>query len=157
FAVSLVVFSDGENDVKRPGNDPGLLGEEGLARVKELEAQVKVPTTTIGFVVSGNAKAETALREIAWPTRASYYDAGTNADRLTEVLAITHKRLSDRIQILFGPVREAREQLAGKSMLFHVRLRTVDTNVLSSGETPWSAPAVGVPVADSACMQAEVK
>lgn len=157
FAVSLVVFTDGENDVNHPGDDAGLLGSEGLSAVRDLASKAKVPITTVGFGVGGNNKTENALRDIAWPNRDNYYDAATNAQRLAEVFEIARKKLTDRIQILFGPVRPERDQLAGQSIVFRVRLRTSDGYAATRFEQAWNAPAVGVPVPEARCATEEAK
>ena len=157
YGVSLVVFSDGQNDVGKPGDDRGLLGPEGLAIVKELSMQLKVPITTVGFGVSGNAATVSALRELAWPTADSYYDVETNSQRLAEIFRLAQKRLTDRIQILFGPVRTARDSLSGQSIPFRVRLRTREGFVSGRSEPAWNAPAVGVPVFETKCTEAELR
>jgi hypothetical protein len=157
FPVSLVLFSDGANDVNHPGDDPGLLGDEGLAIVKALAAKMRVPLTTVGFGVSGNARAEGNLRDLAWPNRDNYYDAATNPERVTQILQIARRKLTDRVQLLFGPVRARRDQLAGQSIQFQVRYRTADGFVTSRLEPLWDAPGVGVPVADTSCATAEAR
>ena len=154
--VSLVVFSDGENDVNRPGDDPGLLGDEGLAIVRDLANKVKVPLITVGFGVTGNAKAEQAFRGIAWPNAENYYDASTDASRLKEILESTRRKLTDQIQILFGPVRDTRSQLAGQTIAFRIQT-TGASSIASRSEPTWNAPAVGVPLSDAKCTTAEAR
>lgn len=148
-AVSLVVFSDGANDVNHPGNDPGLLGDEGLAIVRDLAATIKVPVITVGFGITGDAKAETAFRGIAWPNAENYYDAATNPQRLREILEGTRKKLSDQIHILFGPVRESRSELAGQPVAF--RVQTTQNAIASRSEPAWNPPALGTPLSDTKC------
>lgn len=155
--VSLVVFTDGENDVNHPGDDPGLLGDEGLARVRDMAERMKVPLTTVGFGVGGNSRAQTALRDIAWPNQDNYYDAATDAAQLTRIFQITRQKLTDRIVVLFGPVRDQRQQLTGQSAQFKVRFRTGDSIVSSRLEPIWNSPGVGAPVANARCTDAESK
>jgi Mg-chelatase subunit ChlD len=157
YVVMLVVFTDGENDVNHPGDDRGLLGPEGLKIVKDRAAELKVPITTVGFGVSGNATTVNALREVAWPNSDNYYNAETNAQRLETIFANTRRKLTDRIQILFGPVRPGRDNLAGQSPIFRVRLRTAQGFVSSRSEPAWEAPAVGVPVFETKCTEAELR
>jgi hypothetical protein len=156
-SVSLVVFSDGQNDVGRPGDDRGLLGPEGLAKVKEFAAQVKIPITTVGFGVSGNTETVRALREIAWPSSDSFYNAETNPERLTEIFTIARKKIADRIHILYDPARNGRDNLAGQSLAFRVNLKTPDGLASTTSESAWNAPAVGVPVFEGKCDAAELK
>src|SRR5262249_52313829 len=54
YVASLVVFTDGFNDVNHPGDDPGLLGDEGLNIVRDAALKNKVPITTVGFGIAGN-------------------------------------------------------------------------------------------------------
>jgi hypothetical protein len=157
FAVSLVVFTDGKNEVNLPGDDRGLLGDEGLAIVRALAATMKIPITTVGFGVTGNVAAENVLKEIAWPNSESYYDAATSGDTLRQIFESARRKLTERIHILFGPVRSRRTELAGQSVQFRVRFRAADGFVTSRLEPLWNAPAVGVPVADTTCTTAEAK
>lgn len=154
-AVSLIVFSDGANDVNHRGNDPGLLGDEGLAIVRDLAARIKVPVITVGFGITGDAKAETAFRGIAWPNAENYYDAATNPQRLREILEGTRKKLTDQIHILFGPVRDSRSELAGKSIAF--RVETTQNPITSRSESAWNPPAVGTPLSDTKCTIEEAR
>jgi len=157
FPVSLIVFTDGANDVGHPGDDRGLLGPEGLAAVRNQAATLKVPITTVGFGMSGDAKALSALREMAWPNAESYYDAASSGERLTQIFESVRRKLTDRIQILFGPVRPTRDELTGHSYQFRVRLRAGDGFIATRSEPLWDAPAVGRPVADTDCTSAETK
>src|SRR6185503_5427969 len=98
--ASLVVFSDGENDVNHPGDDKGLLGPEGLNIVRNAADRNKIPITTVGFGVRGLVAAESALKAIAWPSRESYYDVESNPGRLTQVFATLLRTLTTRVPIL---------------------------------------------------------
>jgi len=159
--VSLIVFTDGDNDVNHPKDkdDPDLLGDEGLDRVRKAEADAHIPVTTVGFGVQGNARAQDALRQMAWPNADNYYDAATDPDRLTQIFEITRRRLTERMHIVFGPVRDAMTELSGQSIRFHVRLRTpggfVDT--VSGSEPGWTAPGVGRAVGEARCTDPEAK
>ena len=157
FGVSLVVFTDGENDVNHTGDDRGLLGNEGLALVKDLSASSKIPITTVGFGVGGKSALVTVLRDLAWPSPDSYYNAETNAKRLGEIFSIARKRLTDRIQVLFDPAREYRDQLAGQSLQFRIQLKTSEGGVPTKFPALWNAPAIGVPVSETTCSQEEAR
>jgi hypothetical protein len=152
--VSLVVFSDGANDVNHPGDDPGLLGPEGLNVVRDAALRNKVPITTVGFGVRGIVAAESALKAIAWPSRDGYYDVESNPGRLKEVFANLLRNLTTRIPILFGPVRSSRDQLAGQPAFFTVRFDKGETKA-ASRDQGWNPPAVGVPVQETKCTNAE--
>jgi hypothetical protein len=155
--VSLVVFTDGENDVHHPSDDRGLLGDEGLAQVREAAAKARIPLTTVGFGVEGDRRAQDALRQMAWPSADNFYDAATDASRLAQIFEITRRKLTERIHIVFGPVRPASTELSGQSVRFHVRLRTPDGFVDSRSEPLWSAPGVGRAVGEATCTDAEAK
>src|SRR5262249_20356773 len=115
--VSLVVFTDGVNDVGHPQDDRGLLGNEGLAMTKARAAEAGVPWTTAGSGRDG-AGGRRALGERAWPTADNYYNAATNPNRLQEIFESTRRKLTNRIQMTFRPTETAREQLAAKTLPF---------------------------------------
>src|SRR5207244_3251520 len=74
--VSLVVFTDGKNEVY-PGDDPGLLtGDEGLRSVVNAIKQAGHTVQTIGYGGPGaHSFNEAALRVMAYPKEANYYNA----------------------------------------------------------------------------------
>ena len=154
YAVSLVVFSDGENDVPYPahGNDAGLLGADGLETVQTKAGQLKVPIFTVGFGV--NSAAAEALRKIAGSSGGRYYDAESNT-QLTEVLQATRQKLADRIQILFGPVRASKDELSGRPVPFSVTLETGGGTLKSLMPAVWQPPGTASPVAETDCLVAE--
>jgi len=154
YAVSLVVFSDGENDVARAGNDRGLLGDEGLDIVRSLAASLRIPVFTVGFGVGGNVRAIGALKDIASASGGKYYDAESGA-LLTEILESTRRRLTDRIQILFGPVRPSRTELSGQPLSFVIRLRADGRTVQTQPAVTWQPPATASAVAETNCTQEE--
>jgi hypothetical protein len=162
--VSLIVFTDGVNDVnhREDKDDLDLFGDEGLERVGKAEADARIPVTTVGFGIQDLPRkdfprAQDALRKMAWPDASSYYDAATNADRLKEIFEITRRSLTERMHIVFGPVRGAQTELSGQTIRFRVRLRTNDTTLESRSEPLWTTVGVGRAVGADQCTDAEAK
>jgi hypothetical protein len=153
--AQLVVFSDGANDVGHPGDDKGLLGPEGFNIVRDAAQASKIAITTVGFGIRGNVQLETVLKSIAWPTSESYYDVESSPERLKAVFSTVLRKLSDRIPILYGPVRKSRDELAGQPIPFTVRY-VRDKIAAAAPEQMWNPPAVGVPVAEVDCSRAEI-
>jgi hypothetical protein len=152
-----VLFTDGKNDVDHPSNDRGLRGDEGFEIVRRLAANARVPITTVGFGVSGQPGLINVLRGLAWPNADSYYDAELNPERLGQIFSITRKRLADRVSIVYGPVRDTREQLTGQSIQFSPRLKTAAGTAATRLPASWDAPAIGVPVPETTCNTAEAR
>jgi len=152
--VSLVVFTDGENDVGHPGDDRGLLGSEGLTIAKARVAEARVPMTTVGFNLSSPA-GQRALSELAWPTIDNYYDASTNPQKLGDIFELTRRKLANRIELTFLPVQRSKEALAGQTLQFHVDVNTNQGTASSRMEPTWNAPAMATPVYDANCTTPE--
>jgi Mg-chelatase subunit ChlD len=140
--VWLLVLSDGENDVT-PADDPGLLTDSDLDRVRSLAAEIRVPITTVGFGSDRTSRSEAALKALAWPSSENYFDAASNPDRLREIFESARGKLNTRVQLTFWPVEATREALNGQSVTFRVRLTTASTQVWSSQEPAWNAPSMG--------------
>jgi hypothetical protein len=111
--------------------------------------------TTVGFGIKGNLALETVLKSIAWPTSESYYDVESSPQRLKDVFSAIIRKFSDRIPILFGPVRNSRDELAGPPIPVVVGFTRGGT-VAKTREQTWNPPAVGVPVAEITCSKAEL-
>ncbi len=159
--VSLVVLTDGENDVQ-PGDDPGLLkSRAGIRRLSDPESpessvEVQISTVTIGFGDEGGADFDPeALQDLAWPSASNYRHA-TDRRGLNRIFENAWKRLADRLQITLGQVRARRDYLAGKSILLRVRFEKDGSSVSSRGETEWVPPAIGTPVFEDELDAAEL-
>jgi Mg-chelatase subunit ChlD len=153
-SAALVVFSDGANDVGRPGDDPGLLGgSAGLATMLALVTEARVPVFTVGFTLTDTAAIGT-LRQIAQASGGRYYDA-TSQRQLTEILQVVRQRFTDQVDLLFGPAAPSRAQLGRRPLQFRVALQASGTTLESSREPPWVNPGLGDPAADTACTAAE--
>lgn len=129
--VSMIVLTDGKNDVQpQNGDDTGL--ESDLRRVLDLEREMGIEVTTIGFGARGQANFdETALRKLAYPSEGHYYYAADSA-RLNEVFDAAWRKLTNRIQIAFGPVRERKNELSGRDLAFSLRFTTREGRVVES-------------------------
>ena len=155
-AALLVILTDGVNEVGFPNDDPGLLGNEGLGVAKARAAEARTPVTTVGFGLD-NPLGRKALSELAWPSSDSYYDAATNPNRLQEIFESTRRKLTNRIQMTFQPIQNSKDQLAGKTIQFHVELKSGQSVAATRLEPPWNAPAMAAPVYDANCSPAEEK
>ena len=110
------------------------------------------PRSVSVFAASSRRKARS--RQSAWPSRESYYDVESNPGRLTQVFATLLRTLTTRVPILFGPVRKSRDELAGQPAYSTVRFDKGETKA-ASREQAWNPPAVGVPVQETKCTNAE--
>jgi Mg-chelatase subunit ChlD len=155
YSVALVVFSDGENDIGR-GDDPGLLaGNSGLDAALSAVTKAKVAIFTIGFGVTGNPRVEGPLKRIAFPDEGHFRDARTDARRLTEILELVRQKLADQIRILFGPVRDTRQDLRSGDLSLMVDLTAGATTVRSQTTNVWHAPVGTGVTAETQCTEAE--
>ncbi len=145
YEVMLVVFTDGANDI-RPGDDPGLLGPEGLDLARRAVTEASVPLFTIGFGAAGQTNFdERALKTLAWPGE-SNYRAATTAEALQEVFGTAREKLTNRIRLTVGPVADSKGQLAGRTIPFKVIFtRAGQAPVETTKETPWLSMGLGVP------------
>jgi len=141
----LIVLTDGVNDV-RPGDDPGLLGPEGLQAVNQLADRAGVPIFTIGFGAEGQNDFDSgALRALAWPGESNYRTAGT-AEALRDVYDIARTKLTSQIELTVGPVRESKGELAGQTVGFKVTLELPGQAPLETqDEKPWVSNLGGSP------------
>lgn len=110
--VRLIVFTDGKNEVyPAQGDDPDLLGPEGLGLVRDMADRARIEIITIGFGAKGDTGFdEASLAALAWPTPANYHYAG-NRDELARVFQTEGERLASRVQVSVGPVAADKNQL----------------------------------------------
>lgn len=147
YSVSLVVLTDGKNDVQPPprgDDDPGLLTDRGA--IEQFANQLGIQIITIGFGARGSAAFdEESLKRLAWPSASNYYYAG-NSERLRAVFESAWKKLANRIQLTVGPVRTDKNQLSGQSLVFKVMFEDPSGRKVSSrNEKAWDSPALGAP------------
>ncbi len=145
YQVSLTVLTDGKNDVSGPTDDPGLFVASDFHTVWQRADEMRIQIVTIGFGERGASFDEKALRALAWPSESNYYYAGDQA-RLEQIFGAAREKLTNRMQLTFGPVRADKNELSGQSLLFRVFLLTKDERKLESRNEPaWSSPAIGSP------------
>jgi Ca-activated chloride channel family protein len=137
----LLVFTDGKNDV-RPGDDPGLLGNDALGDVEDEVRRLGFEVVTIGFGAAGSFD-ERALRRIA--SSPSNYSAATNEDELQRVFARIKARQASRVHLWVAGAADSLEGLTGRTLRFQTEAGSVSTT--PDSEKPWFAPAVGPPPA----------
>ncbi len=144
--VSLVVLTDGKNDVGHPGDDIGLLTERERDQVKKAEEEAGIEVITIGFGSGHDSSFDPdTLRELAWPSRVNYYSAADQRE-LEDAFAKARRKQTSRIQLTFGPVREQKSELAGlQSLSFRAILDAPDGTLFSGESPPWTGPPLGIP------------
>ena len=108
----LFVFTDGKNEVyPEQGDDPGLIGSDGLGRVRQDAEARRVEIITIGFGAPGDTGFdEVALKALAWPNAGNYRTAEDDAG-LARVLEVVQKQLFSRVQLTIGPIGVDKNQL----------------------------------------------
>ena len=154
--VSLMLLTDGKNDVDPPPEDDlGLLQAEDFPIVKAKTEVAAVPIVTIGFGAKG-AFDEAALRSLAWPSVANYYFA-QDYERLAKIFGGVRLKLISRWEVSFGPVRDDKNQLTGQTLVFKVVVTTPSGMKLESRNEPsWVSPAIGSPSYESSLTPAEL-
>lgn len=144
--VSLVVFTDGKNDVHpERGDDPGLFGPEGLELVKQRAREFNIQIKTIGFGARGDSNFdEPALKQLAWPDE-RHYAYARDAEGVRGILASNARALATRVNLTFGPVRETKGQLRGRTLGFSIVAAGGARAVQTASPAVWSAPAIQEP------------
>jgi Ca-activated chloride channel family protein len=149
--VSVVVFTDGKNDVGHAGDDPGLLaGDAGLRAATALAAEVGVTVYTIGYGSPGVSFDEAALQALKFPAASSNYFSVADETRLTQVFDSIVRKDAQLITLLVGPLPVRREQLSGQSVTFAVSSGRL------SGESPaWLGNPLAPPAFEGAMTRSE--
>jgi hypothetical protein len=134
-----------------------LLTAEGLEVVKQQAKDVGVQLATVGFGMSEAVSGQRALREMAWPTADSFYDAATDPQRLQKILSVARAKLTSRIQLSFYANRPTKDLLAGQTLQFHIMLQPIagGGTISSRHEPSWAAPMGAVPLFEAPCSSDE--
>ena len=152
---SLVVLTDGDNDVGHDGDDLNLLGDEGLPEVQRLAADLQiVQVVTIGFGQDGVTDLtfdDAALQALAFPPGERNYYTADDLEELGERFRLARAKLVNRVVLAVGPVRRTPEELTNRSLGLEVRLGDVVTQVV------WEAPLVGPAVFRGSLLEAEAQ
>lgn len=146
----LMVLTDGKNDVGS-NDDPGLLGDEGLARVAERVAGTAAEVVGIGLGNSQSIDSE-AMERVS----SRFYLVSDEAS-LARVFSFARELLLNRLHVTFLSPWADRASLAGKSIHARMLLRLPNGQDLESEETVWSTPQMGTPVFEGSCGPAELK
>ena len=133
--ASLIVFTDGKNDVVTAPHDPGLLGDDELPKVIARAKEANVQVFAIGFGTPGQNFDESALRQIAFPNPMNYFGAA-DASRLNQIFTTIAARGKTFVRLLVA-MPERREQLP-RTIEFNVQ-----TAALSATSPLWERPAMG--------------
>jgi len=152
--ISLIVFTDGQNDVNHRNDDRGLLtGESGLRAVTDLAQDVGITIYTIGYGMPGATSFdEAALQALKYPTTASNYFNARDEARLRQIFDAIVRRSATGVRLLVTRLPQRREQLSGQSITFRV------TNGQLSGESPaWQGNPLMTPPFEGALTPEERK
>jgi von Willebrand factor type A domain len=146
--TTLIVLTDGKNDVAHQGDDRGLLeGADGLATAQALAGNVGIPIYTIGYG-GGDSFDPAALEAIKFPRESRNYFDARDESRLAQIFQQIANRGSTGVRLFAGPVAESREQLPGR-----IDFR-VTTGALA-GEISWNGNALMTPPFEDSTMRAE--
>jgi len=140
-SVTLVVLTDGKNDVKNKGDDEGLLdGEEGLAQLEKKVATLQLPVTAIGFGDERDIDVR-ALRTIDSEHKVHL---ATSREVLADMFEKVKQDLVDQFQLAFATKWTEVGQLPkGRPISFQVSLKTADGKQIESLPVAFDVPAFG--------------
>jgi Ca-activated chloride channel family protein len=142
-SVTLVVLTDGKNDVKNKGDDEGLLdGEEGLAELEKKVASLQLPVTVIGFGDERDIDVR-ALRTIDSQHKVHL---ATSREVLADLFQRARQDLVDQFQLAFDTKWTEVAQLPkGRPISFQVSLKTADGREFESLPIAFDVPPFGNP------------
>jgi hypothetical protein len=138
---SLIVMTDGQNDVKKDKNDDKEL-IEGAAVPKELIDQInssQMAVYTIGF--GGRTIDEPAMRKIAAPQKNNYLSA-PDEKTLAQKFAIIGSYGINNISLLIAPEEKRLRDLNGVNRSFKVQLTLGSGRMLESAEEVTYRPPI---------------
>ncbi len=144
----LVVLTDGKNDV-RSGDDAGLLGEEGRARVAQRVAETDAEVVGVGL---GSGIDQAAMRDIS--TR---FHQVSDVESLSRVFSFARELLLSRLHVSFFSPAPDRASLAGDNIELVMLLRLDNGQEISGAPVVWSPPRMGSPTFDGGCTPLEVR
>lgn len=147
--VMLIVMTDGKNDVQS-GDDPGLLGPEGIDIVGGKVAAAGVQVIAVGLGNSSSIDMP-ALQRIS--TR-SYLVS--DEESLSRVFSFARELLLNRLQVTFQSPEQDRASLGGQTLRVSMTLAGAAGSI-ESNETVWSSPQMGLPLFEGDCEPAELK
>ena len=149
--VSLIVMTDGKNEVYK-GDDPDLLdGADGLDAVAAKVQDSGIQVIGVGFGDPAEIDV-TALRRLSTSNYMAP-DAGT----LNNVFAFARKLLNNRIAVTFSSPWPDRASLSGRTLHIAARLKLASGETLNSNTQTWTTPEMGIPAFDQKCDTAEMK
>lgn len=144
----LIVLTDGRNDV-RAGDDPGLLGDEGLPRVAQRVAEGDVEVVGVGL---GDGIDQAAMRQIS--TR---FHQVSDLESLARVFSFARELLLSRLHVAFFADKPDRASLAGENIEMAMTLRLDNGQEITGAPIVWAPPQMGSPTFDGECAPAELK
>lgn len=137
---SLIVLTDGKNDVGRPGDDPGLLGDNDYQKLLVKLRSYNTRTFTIGLGKPNQggkgdlAFEETKLREIASLQGENRYFQADNLERLKSNFAAVQKAVKNTVLVSFCTDDNNLYDL--RSLKFDISYTSASGQIYK-GEIPW--------------------
>jgi Mg-chelatase subunit ChlD len=142
--TTLVVMTDGKNEVL-VGDDAGLLsGAEGLNEVAGKVSASRLQVLGIGFGERSNIDVAALQRMSTDPPLMA-----ADADSLRKAFVIARRLILDRLQVAFLSPWPDRATLAGRSVRFKANLILPDGSSLASNEALFGTPQMGLPLFSS--------
>jgi len=139
--ATLVVMTDGKNEVLA-GDDAGLLrGAEGLDQAAQKVSESRLRVIGIGF----GERDKVDLAALQRLTTDPPYMAG-DADSLKKAFENTRKLLIDRVRVTFLSPWPDRASLAGRTIHFKAGLILPDGSTLTSNDAVFGTPQMGLPL-----------
>jgi Ca-activated chloride channel family protein len=148
--VMLIVMTDGKNDVQA-GDDPGLLGPEGLDIVAQKVSASGLQVIAVGL---GNSQ---SIDVPALDRISTRHYLVSDEESLSRVFTFARTLLLNRLQVTLTSPWPDRASLAGKSMRVSLSLNLPNGQKIDSEETVWSTPQMGLPIYEGTCDAAELK
>lgn len=147
----VVVMTDGKNETS-PQDDPGLLtGTTGLSQAAAAVSASSFPVIGIGFG-SANEIDQDALRHLSNQPVLLAESAGS----LKQAFRFERQSMFDRVEISFLSPWQDRASLAGKSMGVIATLALPDGSQLTSNESIFETPQIGIPLFSGKASLAEL-
>jgi hypothetical protein len=152
--ATLIVLTDGKNDVGHPGDDPGLLGSAGLEKVqKTVAATPNVQVIAISFGNTGDGEMDEGALKAITPR---YYQA-SDSEGLSDVFHSARVLQTSRIQVTFQSPARDRASLAGRSFNLRAALLLPSGVTIESETLTWSPPTMGLVSYNDTCGPQEKK
>ncbi|HKX30016.1 MAG TPA: vWA domain-containing protein [Blastocatellia bacterium] len=149
----LIVLTDGRNDVGHPGEEPGLIADDGFNRLMAKIAELNIQVFTIGVGRAGRDFDEEKLRALTYPRDRKQYFPAADEEGLRRALGDVQELSSNQLRFAFFPGYLDYKQL--KSLNFQIEYETQDKRKIR-GVIPWDCGAAAGCAARGALLPEEI-